>query len=150
MDPDPDLKDVLKLEQERIARMRKDSTEVSEKDLRGVMWRQIQNDFDKDTKDIKEERRAIAEKKILELRENVRQLKTRYYAENKLRSECQEKERGIFARLKSFFFVPKERSTSERLDRILLDTRVRESLSAYREAKSELEEAESLLAKSKE
>ncbi|QQR77667.1 MAG: hypothetical protein IPJ67_00760 [Candidatus Moraniibacteriota bacterium] len=113
----------------------------------------IQEDFDIDTEKIHQERIHIEGKKEVDiLQEKVERLKREYNAETTLRNKYvdAERNRGFLRKAWEFFFVPRNASTSDRLNIIALDERVRQSLSAYRAAKKELEDAESSISKDKE
>ncbi len=113
----------------------------------------IQADFDSDTKKIQQERIHIEGKKEVDiLQEKVERLKREYNAETALRNKYvdAERNRGFLRKAWEFFFVPRNASTSDRLNIIALDEHVRQSLSAYRAAKKELEDAESSISKDKE
>jgi len=53
--------------------------------------------------------------------------------------EYRKKKSGILERIKTWFFLPKDRSSSEQLNAIFLDEQVKKSRSAYMDAKKELE-----------
>lgn len=103
----------------------------------------LQNDFDGETKKITEIKSSIAEKKsVEELREEVERLKESYYLECERQIEYRKKKSGILERIKTWFFLPKDKSSSEQLNTIFLDEQVKKSRSAYIDAKRELEKYE--------